>query len=167
MARKRSFLDECNNGLGHGVRAKDHVYTAKDFGISGKEDPRAIDAAVKRKCSIVTVNKDFLDYYRDHPMRKGKWGKYGYGLIFLKPSKLLARDEQLRRGIRALEWDDTREHDDLVWVSADGRTRLERRGICPRCHRGSLRGEHPPSQQTVHQSSLFSDPDNQLNISTK
>jgi hypothetical protein len=61
---------------------KDHVYTAKDFGITGKEDPKAIDAAVQKKCSIVTVNKDFLDYYRDHPMRKGKWGKYGYGLIF-------------------------------------------------------------------------------------
>jgi hypothetical protein len=23
-------------------------------------------------------------------------------------------------------WEDTRDHDDLVWVSADGRTRLER-----------------------------------------
>jgi len=126
MARKRIFLDECNSDLGHVFGTKDHVYTAKDFGISGKEDPRAIDAAVKRKCSIVTVNRDFLDFYRDHPMRKGKWGKYGYGLIFLKPSKQLTRDEQLRRGIRALEWDDTREHDDLVWVSADGRTRLER-----------------------------------------
>ena len=59
-------------------------------------------------------------------MRKGKWGIYGYGLIFLKPTKKLTRDEQLRRGIRSLEWDDTREHDDLVWVSADGRTRMER-----------------------------------------
>ena len=37
---------------------------------------KAIDAAVRKKCSIITVNKDFLDYYRDHPMRKGKWGKY-------------------------------------------------------------------------------------------
>jgi hypothetical protein len=101
MARKRIFLDECNSDLGHVFGPKDHVYTAKDFGISGKEDPRAIDAAVKKKCSIVTVNKDFLDYYRDHPMRKGKWGKYGYGLIFLKPSKQLTRDEQLRRGVRS------------------------------------------------------------------
>jgi hypothetical protein len=126
MARKRIFLDECNSDLGHVFGPKDHVHTARDFGIAGKEDPRAIDEAVKRKCSIVTVNKDFLRYYRDHPMRKGKWGKYGYGLIFLKPSKQLTRAEQLRRGVRSLEWDDTREHDDLVWVSADGRTRLER-----------------------------------------
>ena len=36
------------------------------------------------------------------------------------------RDEQLRSGIRALEWKDTRGHDDLVWVSAEGKTRLER-----------------------------------------
>jgi hypothetical protein len=103
---------------------KDHVFTAEDFGIRGKKDPKVIDAAVEKKCTIVTVNKDFVDYYRDHPMRKGRWGKYGYGLIFLKPSKQLTREEQLRRGIFALEWEDTRDHDDLVWVSADGRTRL-------------------------------------------
>jgi hypothetical protein len=126
MARKRIFLDECNSDLRPVFGPKDHVYTAKDFGITGKEDPKAIDAAVQKKCSIVTVNKDFVDYYRSHPMRKGKWGKYGYGLIFLKHSKLFSRAEQLRRGIRALEWEDTRDHDDLVWVSADGRTRLER-----------------------------------------
>jgi hypothetical protein len=118
--------DECNSDLRPVFGPKDHVYTAKDFGITGKEDLKAIDAAVQKKCSIVTVNKDFLDYYRDHPMRKGKWGKYGYGLIFLKHSKLLTRGEQLRRGIRALEWKDTRDHDDLVWVSAEGKTRLER-----------------------------------------
>ena len=126
MARKRVFLDECNSDLGHVFAPKDHVYTAKDFGIAGKDDLKAIDVAVNKKCSIVTVNKDFLDYYRDHPMRKGKWGKYGYGLIFLKRSKLLTRGEQLRRGIRALDWNDTRDHDDLVWVSAEGKTRLER-----------------------------------------
>jgi hypothetical protein len=58
-------------------------------------------------------------------MRKGKRGMYGYGLIFLKPSKQLTREQQLRIAVRALEWDDTREHDDLVWVSADGKTRLD------------------------------------------
>ena len=104
----------------------DHVYTARDCGIAGKEDPQATDEAVRRKRSIVTVNKDFLQYYRDHPMRKGKWGKYGSGLIFLKPSKQLTLAEQLRRGVRSLAWGDTREHDDLAW--ADGRRRLERLG---------------------------------------
>jgi hypothetical protein len=126
MARKRIFLDECNSDLGSVFARKDHVHTTKDFGISGKEDTRAIDEAVRRKCTIVTVNKDFVQYYRTHPMRKGKWGKFGYGLIFLKPSQQLTREQQLRVAVRALEWEDTRDHDDLVWVSADGRTRLER-----------------------------------------
>jgi hypothetical protein len=128
MPKKRIFLDECNGdpNLRRVFGPKDHVFTAEDFGIRGKKDPKVIDAAVKEKCTIVTVNKDFVDYYRDHPMRKGKWGIYGYGLIFLKPSKQLTREQQLRRGIRALEWNDTRDHDDLVWVSAGGKTRLER-----------------------------------------
>jgi hypothetical protein len=138
MARKRVFLDECNGDLGYVFSPKDHVYTVRDFGIAGKEDTRAIDEAVKRKCLIVTVNKDFVEYYRNHPMRKGKRGKYGYGLIFLKSSKQLTREQQLRIAVRALEWDDTREHDDLVWVAADGKTRLER--LChPECAAEFLR----------------------------
>jgi hypothetical protein len=132
VARKRVFLDECNSDLGHVFGPKDHVFTARDFGIAGKEDTRAIDEAVKRKCLIVTVNNDFVKYYRDHPMRKGKRGMYGYGLIFIKPSKRFTREQQLRIAVRALEWDDTREHDDLVRVSAEGKTRLER--LChPEC----------------------------------
>jgi hypothetical protein len=132
MARKRVFLDECNSDLGHVFGPKDHVYTARDFGIVGEEDTRVIDEAVKRKCLIVTVNKDFVQYYRHHKMRTGKFGTFGYGLIFLKPSTQLTREKQLRIAIRAIEWDDTREHDDLVWVSADGKTRLER--LChPEC----------------------------------
>ncbi len=97
MPKKRIFLDECNGdpNLRRVFAPKDHVFTAEDFGIRGKKDPKVIDAAVKEKCTIVTVNKDFVDYYRSHPMRKGKWGKYGYGLIFLKPSKQLTREEQL------------------------------------------------------------------------
>ena len=132
MARKRVFLDECNSDLGHVFGPKDHVYKAKDFGIAGEEDTRVIDEAVRRKCLIVTVNKDFVYYYRNHKMRTGKRGTFGYGLIFLKPSTQLTRENQLQIAIRALEWDDTREHDDLVWVSADGKTRLER--LChPEC----------------------------------
>lgn len=126
MARKRVFLDECNRDLGHVFGPKDHVYTANAFGIAGQEDTRVIDEAVRRKCLIVTVNKDFVEYYRRHPMRRGKRGTFGYGLIFLMPSRHLAREQQLRIAIRKLEWDDTRRHDDLVWVSADGKTRLER-----------------------------------------
>ena len=65
-------------------------------------------------------------------MRKGKYATFGYGLIFLKPSKRLTREQQLRSAMKVLEWRDTREHDDLVVVSADGKTRLER--LChPEC----------------------------------
>ena len=132
MAKKRIFLDECVSHFGQVFGPKAHVYTARDVGVTGKEDTRVIDEAVKRKCMIVTVNKDFVDYYRDHPLRKGKHGKYFYGLIFLKPSKKLTREQQLRMAVDALEWRDTREHDDLVWVSAEGKTRLER--LChPEC----------------------------------
>lgn len=132
MARKRVFLDECNSDLRHVFGPKDHVYTAKDLGTAGKEDIRVIDKAVERKCLIVTVNKDFVRYYREHPMRKGKFGIYGYGLIFLKPSRNLTREQQLRAALASLEWRDTRDHDDLVYVSGDGRTRLQR--LChPEC----------------------------------
>jgi len=132
MARKRVFLDECNSDLRHVFGPKDHVYTALDFGMAGKEDARVIDEAVRRKCLIVTINKDFMHYYREHPMRKGKHATFGYGLIFLKPSKRLTCEQQLRAAIKDLEWRDTREHDDLVVASADGKTRLER--LCrPEC----------------------------------
>jgi hypothetical protein len=84
VARKRVLLDECNTDLGHVFGPKDHVFTARDFGIAGK------------------------------------------------PSKRLTREQQLRIAVRALEWDDTREHNDLVRVSAEGKTRLER--LChPEC----------------------------------
>ena len=126
MAKKRIFLDENVSDLGHVFGARAHIYTARDLGVTGKEDTRVIDKAFKRKCLIVTKNKDFLNYYRNHPRRKGKHGVYFYGLIFLKDSKRLTREKQLELAVRALEWDDTREHDDLVWVSADGKTRLER-----------------------------------------
>src|SRR5215469_1921275 len=60
-------------------------------------------------------------------MRKGK---YGYGLIFLKHSKLLGRAEQLRRGVRALAWEYTRDPDDLVWFQETWH-RIDR-SECPR-----------------------------------
>ncbi|MFZ3213419.1 MAG: DUF5615 family PIN-like protein [Terriglobales bacterium] len=140
MARKRVFLDECNSDLRHVFGPKDHVYTARSLGIAGKEDTRVIDEAIKCKCLIITVNKDFVQYYRDHPMRKGKRSTYGYGLIFLKRSKRLTREKQLRSAIKALEWADTRGHDDLAVVSAEGKTRMERL-----CHR-ECAAEFPEDQ---------------------
>jgi hypothetical protein len=78
------------------------------------------------------VNKDFVDYYRDHVRRKGKKGVYFYGLIFLKPSKTKSRREQLQAALKEIAWGDTRDHDDLIHVSAEGKTRHER--LChPEC----------------------------------
>ena len=42
MAKKRVFLDECcgEDDLKDCFPAKTHVYTAKDFGVSGKKTPK-------------------------------------------------------------------------------------------------------------------------------
>lgn len=126
MAKKRVFLDECCSDLGTVFGQKAHVYRAKDLGVAGKEDTRVIDKAVQFKCLIVTVNKDFVDYYRNHVNRKGKNGTFFYGLIFLKPSKQLTREKQLKMAVNDMQWNDSRMHDDLIMVSADGKTRHER-----------------------------------------
>src|SRR5215467_12841380 len=116
MAKKRVFLDECCSDLGNIFPAKTHVYTAQSLGVTGEEDTRVIDEAVKKKCLIVTVNKDFVDYYRNHPRRKGKNGTFFYGLIFLKQSNQLTRKQQLRRALKRIQWKDTCDHDDLIRV---------------------------------------------------
>jgi len=131
MARKRVFLDE---HLEHELRsvfgAKAHVYTARDFGVTGTQDPRVIDRAVRAKCLIVTADKGFVQYYRGHPSRKGALS-YFYGLIFLKHSNQLPRKEQLRRALKEIAWRETRDHDDLITVHANGYTEHERL-----CHPG-------------------------------
>lgn len=134
MAKKRVFLDECcgEDALKDCFPPKSHVYVAKDFGVRGKEDPKVIDKAIKRGCLIITVNKDFVDYYRNHAFRKGKRGTFFYGLIFIKPSKVMTRQMQLKAALRDMSWDDTRRHDDLILVSGDGNTRHAR--LChPEC----------------------------------
>src|ERR1039458_3505588 len=118
--KKRVFLDECCGELVSVFGSKAHVYTAADLGVTGIEDPRVIDKAFEKKCMIVTVNIDFVDYYRNHPSRRGKHGTYFYGLIFLKHSNLLPRRKQLEIAMRGIAWDDTRQHDDLIRVAADG-----------------------------------------------
>ncbi|MBT9331484.1 DUF5615 family PIN-like protein [Paracidobacterium acidisoli] len=134
MAKKRVFLDECcgEDGLRTCFPDKAHVYIAADFGVRGKEDPTVIDEAIKRGCLIITVNKDFVDYYRDHRRCKGKNGTFFYGLIFLKSSKTMTRRQQLQAALKEIAWAETRDHDDLVFVSATGKTRHER--LChPEC----------------------------------
>lgn len=134
VAKKRVFLDECcgEDGLRTCFPGKAHVYVAANFGVRGKEDPTVIDEAIKRGCLIITVNKDFVDYYRNHRRRKGKNGTYFYGLIFLKPSRTMARRKQLQAALKEIAWAETRDHDDIVLVSATGKTRHER--LCyPEC----------------------------------
>lgn len=133
MARKRVFLDEClDPDLARVFGPKDHVYTARDLGVTGKQDTTVIDKAVRRKCLIVTCNKDFVRYYRRHPLRQGSRLPFFYGMIFLGPTRILTRQKQLRRGLQEIAWDETRRHDDLVTVLADGSTRHER--LChPEC----------------------------------
>jgi hypothetical protein len=143
MGKKRVFLDECcsEDGLKTCFSEKAHMHVAASFGVRGKEDTAVIDKAVRKHCLIVTVNKDFVDYYRNHPLRKGRKGTYFYGLIFLKPSKVMPRREQLRAALKMIDWRDTREHDDLIFVSAEGKTRHER--LChPECA-----AEFPPDQR--------------------
>lgn len=132
MAKKRVFLDE---QLEHELKTvfgpKDHVYTAKDFGVTGAQDPRVIDKAVRAKCLIVTADKNFVQYYKNHPLRKRKGAPFFYGLILLKHSNQLPRKEQLRRALKEVAWGETRDHDDLITVYADGHTGHERL-----CHPG-------------------------------
>jgi Domain of unknown function (DUF5615) len=134
VAKKRVFLDECcgEDDLKSCFPVKSHVYVAADFGVRGKEDTTVIDRAIERGCLIITVNKDFVDYYRRHPRRKGKNGTFFFGLLFLKPSKIMTRREQLQAALRDIAWNDTRQHDDLIYVSAEGKTRHIR--LChPEC----------------------------------
>jgi hypothetical protein len=135
MAKKRVFFDECctDERLKTCFAPKTHFSSAKDVGVRGKEDTRVIDKAISKKCMIITVNKDFVGYYRDHPFRKRRnKPSFFYGLIFLRPSKLISRVEQLRRALRDIAWEETRQHDDLVFVDARGRTKHAR--LChPEC----------------------------------
>lgn len=140
MAKKRVFLDECLgreeiSGL-FGSRA--HIYTANDLGVTATEDTRVISKAFEKKCLIITANKDFVDFYKNHPARKS--GAFFYGLIFLAPSKSLSRRDQLKKALREIEWTETRRHDDLITVYADAATRHER--LChPGCAKQFEEGE--------------------------
>lgn len=134
MAKKRVFLDE---HLGLELKtlfgSKAIVLTARDLGVTGTEDPHVIDKAVRSKCLIVTANRDFVQYYRSHPLR-GRVLNYFYGLIFLKHSHIMPRHEQLKRALKQIAWKETRNHDDLITVYANGQTAHER--LChPECAR--------------------------------
>uniref|UniRef100_E6PX91 Uncharacterized protein n=1 Tax=mine drainage metagenome TaxID=410659 RepID=E6PX91_9ZZZZ len=50
----------------------------------------------------------------------------------MKPSKIMSRQAQLKAALKEIVWGETRQHDDLIFVSAEGKTRHER--LChPEC----------------------------------
>jgi hypothetical protein len=64
------------------------------------------------------------------PQRKERY--VFYGLIFLKASKVMSRQAQLKAALKEIAWAETRQHDDLIFVSAEGKTKHER--LChPEC----------------------------------
>ena len=123
MARSRVLLDEdIPDALRTVFPRKTQVSTVAEIGFSGKEDRLVIEEAVRLKSLIVTADKDFVPAYRKHDWRKGKDGRFFWGLIFLKPSKTLTQSEQLKIAIKAID----RQYDDIITVSATGRIHGER-----------------------------------------
>ena len=101
---------------------KVQVYTVPELGLSGKEDRIVIEEGVRKKCLIVTANKDFVPEYRKHEWRKGKDGRFFYGLIFLKESRSLTRIEQLKLAMKKIDY----KCDDIITVTASGEIKRER-----------------------------------------
>ena len=133
MAKKRVFLDECcgDDGLKSCFPSKASSFVAADFGLRGKEDPPS-SIRLSRKNASSSQSTKISWTIPQTPPRKGRKLPFFYGLIFLKASKVKTRREQLQAALKAIDWGDTRDHDDLIFVSAQGKTRHER--LChPEC----------------------------------
>jgi predicted nuclease of predicted toxin-antitoxin system len=123
LGKLRALLDEdIPDDLKSLFPKKTQVYTVAGLGLSGIEDRLVIEEAVHKKCLIVTANKDFVPEYRDHEWRKGKDGRFFWGLIFLRASKSMTQSDQLKRGIKAIN----PQYDDIITVSATGHISRER-----------------------------------------
>jgi Domain of unknown function (DUF5615) len=118
--KKRVFLDEdIDPSLSKVFGARAHVYTAKALGVLGCDDTAVITAAIKKGCLIVTANKDFIGYYRKHPLRGPN--SFFYGLIFLSAHGSFEQKRQLRDAMKQFSWAETRMHDGLVVAYSDGK----------------------------------------------
>jgi len=118
--KKRIFLDEdIDVSLAKAFSARSHVYTGKDLGVLGRDDPTVINAATQKGCLIVTANKDFIDYYRNDPRRRQR-NTFFYGLIFLSAQGGFEQKRQLQIALRQIPWKGNRAHDGLVIVRRDG-----------------------------------------------
>ena len=125
MATLRVLLDEdVSTELKDVFPKKIQVHTVAALGMSGKEDRLVIEEAIQKKCLIVTANNDFVDFYKNHDWRKGHDGRYFYGLIFLKHSKVLTRSQQLKLAIKEID----PRYDDILTVSASGHVTRQRLG---------------------------------------
>ena len=125
MAKLRVLLDEDVDVQVRAAFPKSlQVYTVAALGISGANDTFVIEEAIARKCLIVTANKDFVDFYKNHEWRKGRDGRFFYGLIFLKSSRTISQLDQLKLAIKEIE----HRYDDLLTVYANGTVTRERLG---------------------------------------
>jgi hypothetical protein len=123
MAKLRVLLDE-NLGpeLKKAFGRKITVHTISDLGISGAGDPEVIEEAVHRKCLIVTADKKFVDTYRNHEWRKGRDGRFFYGLVFLTESATTGQLRQLKLAVQKIR----PEHDDLISFSSGNSVTVEK-----------------------------------------
>jgi hypothetical protein len=101
---------------------KTQNYTVSGLGMSGSPDDLVIERAIALKALIVTADKKFVTEYENHDWRKGKDGRYFWGLIFLSPSSHITRSEQLKMAIKGIE----ARFDDILTVSATGRVTRKR-----------------------------------------
>jgi len=125
VAKLRVLLDEdVPVELKGAFPRKTQVYTVAELGMSGAEDITVIEAAVLKKCLIVTANKDFVPVYRKHVWREGRDRRYFWGLIFLKSSSVLSQLEQMKRAIQEIDY----QFDDILTVSSTGIVTRERVG---------------------------------------
>lgn len=139
MGKLRVLLDEDVDVQAKSAFArKVMVYTVGGLGLKGKEDRIIVEEAVERKCVIVTANKDFVPEYKNHEWRKGKDGRYFWGLIFLKHSKAMSQSDRITLAIKQI----VPLYDDVLTVSGTGLVTRERLGG-PAVSKRSPDGRHP------------------------
>ncbi len=122
--RKRVLLDEhLSEDIAGVFGPRDHVYLAKDVDLKGKPDRDVIDFAINKKCLIITNDAGLVNDYRNHPQRRSKRGiQFFYGLIYVRADSDVARKRHIAIAVREMAWGESRQHDDLVIVSRDGKT---------------------------------------------
>lgn len=122
--RKRVLLDEhLSAEIAEVFGTRDHVYLAKDVGLEGKPDRDVIKFAINKKCLIITNDEGLVNDYRNHPQRRSKRGvRFFYGLIYVRADSDITRKRHIAQAVKEMAWGESRQHDDLVIISRDGKT---------------------------------------------